>query len=145
MARMTLDFPEALVIHRHSLSVRITDMNYGRHLGHDALVSLLAEARACALASLGFPEWDLAGYPSVVADLTVTYQQEARFPEPLAVETAIPDPDGKALVVHHRLRNADGATVATARVTLLLVDLETRRPVAVPSDFTRALARARGA
>ena len=41
MERVKLDFPAEAVIHRHPMTVRVTDMNYGRHLGHDALVSLL--------------------------------------------------------------------------------------------------------
>ena len=45
MERVSQEFPNAAVIHRHPLTVRVTDMNYGRHLGHDALVSLLHEAR----------------------------------------------------------------------------------------------------
>ena len=90
MERVTLDFPVDDLIHRHALSVRVTDMNYGRHLGHDALVSLLHEARLQALMSLGFPEWDLEGYPSVVVDLAVQYQSEARFPDALVIETVIP-------------------------------------------------------
>ncbi|WP_447926455.1 MULTISPECIES: thioesterase family protein [unclassified Vreelandella] len=144
MERVTLDFPEAAIIHRHSLSVRITDMNYGRHLGHDALVGLIAEARAQALAALGFPEWDLAGYPSVVADLTVLYQREACFPEVLSIETAVPEPEGKALVVYHRVLNAQDQRVATAKLTLMLVDTAARQTVEVPAEVKRALAHARG-
>lgn len=145
MERATLDFPEEMIVHRHSLSVRITDMNYGRHLAHDALVTLLAEARANALAALSFPEWDMGGYPSVVAELSVTFQREARFPDQLVIETAIPEPEGKALGVYHRILNPQGERVATARVTLLLIDMSTGKPVAVPDAFARALAAARGA
>lgn len=55
MERVSLEFPNAAVIHRHPLTVRVTDMNYGRHLGHDALVSLLHEARMQAFAALDLP------------------------------------------------------------------------------------------
>lgn len=146
MERVTLDFPMDDLIHRHALSVRVTDMNYGRHLGHDALVSLLHEARLQALLSLGFPEWDLEGYPSVVVDLAIQYQSEARFPDALVIETAIPQPEGKALTVYHRVMAEDGArTVATARLNLLIVDPAKGRPVAVPSPVIDALAKARHA
>ncbi|WP_447553477.1 acyl-CoA thioesterase [Vreelandella sp. EE22] len=144
MERVTLDFPETSIIHRHSLTVRITDMNYGQHLGHDALVSLLADARAQAFASLAYPEWDMAGYPSVVADLTVMYQRETRFADRLVVETAVPEPEGKALTVYHRVLNERDERVATARVTLLLLDPAAGKTVAVPCELKRALADARG-
>lgn len=141
MDRVRLSFPVDEVMHRHPLTVRITDMNYGRHLGHDALISLLHEARVAALASRGLSEGDLGGYPCVAADLAVQYQAESRWPDALVVETAIPAPARKAIGVYHRiLREADGATVATARINLMLVDPATGRPVAVPDVVRDALA-----
>ncbi|MGO2009993.1 acyl-CoA thioesterase [Vreelandella alkaliphila] len=143
MERVTLDFPTAAIIHRHPLTVRVTDMNYGRHLGHDALVSLLHEARVHAFAALGLPEWDMQGYPSIVADLAVQYQSEARWPDALVVETAVPEPQGKALTVYQRICHAEtDKVVATARVNQLLLDLSSGRPVKVPDDVAQAIARA---
>ena len=75
MERVKLDFPAEAVIHRHPLTVRVTDMNYGRHLGHDAIVSLLHEARVQAFRGTEFAEWDMCGYPSLVADLAIQYTQ----------------------------------------------------------------------
>ncbi|TVM08154.1 MAG: thioesterase [Halomonas sp.] len=144
MERVKLNFPTDAVIHHHSVSVRVTDMNYGRHLGHDALVSLLHEARSQALMAVGYPEWDLAGFHSVVADLAVQYQSEARCPDVLVVETAIPDPAGKALSVYHRVLADEGARlVATARLNLLVMDSTAGNPVAVPAEVVQALAKAR--
>ncbi len=104
MERVRLEFPEADLVHRHPLTVRITDMNYARHLGHDALVSLLHEARSHAMASLGLGEADLVGHASVVADLAMQFQAEARWPDALVVETAsgrpavVPEAVSRAIV-----------------------------------------------
>lgn len=144
MERVKLDFPAEAVIHRHPLTVRVTDMNYGRHLGHDALVSLLHEARIQAFAALDLPEWDMHGHPSVVADLAVQYQNEARWPDALVIATAVPEPQGKALTIYQRVYHADSEQiVATARVNQLLIDLATGRPVNVPQQVIQALAHAR--
>ena len=144
MERVKLDFPADAVIHRHPLTVRVTDMNYGRHLGHDALVSLLHEARIQAFAALDLPEWDMHGYPSVVADLAVQYQSEARWPDALTIATAVPEPQGKALTIYQRIYQADSQqVVATARVNQLLIDLATGRPVEVPEQVKQALSHAR--
>ncbi|WP_253449446.1 thioesterase family protein [Halomonas sp. Y3] len=146
MERVRLEFPETAIVHRQPLTVRVTDMNYGRHLGHDTLVSLLHEARIQALAALGLTEWDLGGYPSVVADLAIQYQSEARWPDALVVETAIPAPEGRAITVYHRVLHAEGGRpVATARLNVLLVDPATGRPEAVPEAVTTAIAGAGGA
>ncbi|EHJ92400.1 acyl-CoA thioesterase [Vreelandella boliviensis] len=144
MERVKLDFPAEAVIHRHPLTVRVTDMNYGRHLGHDALVSLLHEARIQAFAALDLPEWDMHGYPSVVADIAVQYQSEARWPDALMIATAVPEPQGKALTIYQRIYQTESQqVVATARVNQLLIDLATGRPVEVPEQVKQALSHAR--
>lgn len=143
MERIKLDFPETAILHRHPLTVRITDMNYGRHLGHDTLVSLLHEARIQAFGALGLTEWDMGGFPSVVADLAVQYQSEARWPDALVIETAIPEPAGKAITVYQRIRHAEGGRpVATARLNVMLVDPAQGRSVAIPDGVRQAIAGA---
>lgn len=144
MERVKLDFPAEAVIHRHLLTVRVTDMNYGRHLGHDAVVSLLHEARIQAFAALDLPEWDMHSHPSVVADLAIQYHSEARWPDALLIETAVPEPQGKALIIYQRIYQADSEQlVATSRVNQLLIDLATGRPAEVPTQVIQALANAR--
>lgn len=140
MERVRLEFPDADLRHQHPLTVRITDMNYGSHLGHDAVVSLLHEARSQAFQALGLSEADMGGYPSVAADLAVQYQAEARFPDALVVDTAIPAQTGKVVTVYHRIRReADAKVVATARINLMLIDLQTGRPVTVPDEVRERL------
>ncbi|MFM9270673.1 acyl-CoA thioesterase [Halomonas elongata] len=140
MERVRLEFPEADIRHCHPMSVRITDMNYGRHLGHDAVVSLMHEARVQALASRGLSEGDMEGYLCVVADLAVQYQAESRWPDALVVDTAIPAPSRKAIAVYHRLRReSDDRSVATARLNLMLIDPDTGRPAPVPATLADRL------
>ena len=40
------------------ITVRVTDLNYGGHLGNDKLLSLIHEARVAFLACFGFSEMD---------------------------------------------------------------------------------------
>ncbi|MDN6321952.1 MAG: acyl-CoA thioesterase [Halomonas sp.] len=144
MERVKLEFPAEAIIHRHPLAVRVTDMNYGRHLGHDALVSLLHEARIQAFAALGLSEWDMHGYPTLVADLAVQYQSEARWPDALIIATAVPEPQGKALTVYQRIYQAETEQiVATARVNQLLIDVASGRPIEVTEQIQQALVYAR--
>lgn len=144
MERVNLEFPAEAIIHRHPLTVRVTDMNYARHLGHDAVVSLLHEARVQAFSALDLPEWDMHGYPSMVVDLAIQYQREARWPDALMIATAVPEPQGKALTIYQRIYQVDSEqVVATARVNQLLIDIATGRPVEVPEQVLRALTHAR--
>lgn len=140
MERVRLEFPEDAILHQHPLSVRITDMNYGHHLGHDAVISLMHEARACALAHCGMTEGDMGGYPCIAADLAVQYQAEACWPDSLVIDTAIPEPGSRVITVFHRIRRErDSRVVATARVNLMLLDPAAGRPVMVPEAVFSAL------
>lgn len=145
MERVRIEWPERAWRHEHGLGVRLGDMNYAHHLGHDALLGLLQEARGAALATLEVHERDIGGYPGVVADLMVQYQSEARWPDRLIIETAIPEPEGKALAVFQRASQAEtGRVVATARLTLLLVGPDAG-VVALPSAFVARLTAMEGA
>ena len=55
MPRVKVTLPESFLF-TVELPIRITDLNYGAHLGNDALLSLLHEARVKFLAHLGQPE-----------------------------------------------------------------------------------------
>ena len=43
------------------MTVRITDLNYGGHLGNDTMLSLIHESRIAFLARHGFSEMDCGG------------------------------------------------------------------------------------
>ena len=58
MARIKLDLPGRFPFSTE-LRVRITDVNYGGHMGNDALLGLLHEARVQFLAHYGLSELDI--------------------------------------------------------------------------------------
>ena len=144
MERVRLEFPEMDTVHRHPLPVRVGDMNYGRHLAHDTAISLLHEARAHMFGALGFHEWDVCGRPSVVADLAIQYRAEARWPDALVVDSAIPAAQGRGFSVYQRLwRPADERTIALARVGVVLLDSASGKPSDLPEAFAEALTKAK--
>ena len=67
MARVKLTLPD--VCHfQTEVTVRIGDINYGGHLGNDAVLSLAHEARLQYFKSLGYSEIDIEGVGIVLAD-----------------------------------------------------------------------------
>ncbi len=87
MARVTIDMPGSYIF-TTQLDVRISDINYGNHLGHDAFVSLLHEARVRFIHSLGYTEADIEGMAIVISDLAVVYKAQAFHGDSLKVEIA---------------------------------------------------------
>ncbi len=58
MARIKIDLPDSFYFST-LFSVRITDLNYGAHVGNDTVLSFIHEARVRYLQSLGYSELNL--------------------------------------------------------------------------------------
>ena len=66
MARIKIDLPESFSFST-SITVRITDLNYGAHVGNDTVLSFIHEARFHYLQSLGYTELNLEGVGLIMA------------------------------------------------------------------------------
>ena len=73
MARIHLNLPAHFPFCAE-LRVRITDVNYGGHMGNDALLGLLHEARVQFLAHYGLSELDIGGLGIIMADSVIVYK-----------------------------------------------------------------------
>lgn len=125
--------------------VQPRDINYGGHLAHDSLVSLVAVARARMFFSLGFSELNLGdGRTGVLmADLAVNYRSEAFLFDELLVESHAGELTRTGFRLFHRVVR-DGAArarlVALAETGLTCFDYKSKKIAAVPPEFIEAIA-----
>jgi acyl-CoA thioesterase FadM len=139
VARVEIVF-EGPVLFRHELDVRVSDLNYGNHLGHDALVGLLHEARVRFLGRCGLHELDVAGASMVMASLAVRYRAEAHLGERLSVEVAAGDVSSRLVELRYRVRSLDrDRIVADASTVMACLDPATGRVITVPAVLRDAL------
>ncbi|WP_404419972.1 acyl-CoA thioesterase [Marinospirillum sp.] len=138
MPRIKLEFPEK-VVYCHQLNLRINDINYGQHLGHDTLVTLMHEARCSWLAESDLSELSIDGGQVgwVVAELAVNYKVEAFYPDQLSIELAIGDIGSKGLEIYHRVLRGDGKVVALAKTGMVFFDYEAHQAAAIPESFRK--------
>lgn len=142
MARIVLELPASLPF-ATEIDVRVTDLNYGGHLGNDAMLSLIHEARHRFLQHHGMAERDVAGTRLVLADAAIVYRREVFAGERLRFEVGIGDVARVACDLCYRVvRPADGQLVAEAKTGLVFLDPATRRPVTVPAAVQALRARA---
>jgi acyl-CoA thioesterase FadM len=59
-----------------AIPVRITDLNYGGHVGNDQILSMIHEARVQYLSFYGFDEMNLAGVGLIMRDVTIEFKSE---------------------------------------------------------------------
>ena len=67
------------------LRVRISDINYGGHLGNDSLLSLIHEARLRFLKKYGFTELNIEGRDLITVDSVIIYKAEVFHGESLKI------------------------------------------------------------
>jgi acyl-CoA thioesterase FadM len=124
------------------LTVRITDLNYGGHLGNDKLLSMIHEARAAFLGNHGFTEMDCGGVSLTMGDAALVYLSEAFAGDILRFEVAAGEPTKKSFRLYYRVtRPADGRGIALAETGMVCFDYRTRKIKSLP-EVVRAICTA---
>ena len=140
MARIKLDLPEQFAF-ATELPVRITDINYGQHLGNDAVLAFLHETRVRFLQSHGLSEVDVGGCGLIMTDAVIVFKAQARQGDVLRCEIAAQDVGALGCDFVYRLtRPADGVEIARAKTGIVCFDYARGRPVRAPEPFLRACA-----
>jgi len=142
MPRVQIDQPEHYPF-ATPIAVRISDTNYGGHLGNDALLSLLHEARLRFFQALGYrSELDLDGDAIIMADSAIQYRSEAFQGQTLCFEVAACDLGKYGCDIVYRVSDRDdGREVALAKTGVLFFDYDQRRVQPLPGHFAAALQR----
>lgn len=137
MARVKVDLPDTFQF-KTEIPIRIDDINYGGHLGNDAVLSILQEARVQMLKALGWSEVDADGAGMIMSDATVMYKSEAFHGDVLTIEIAVADMSGVGCDVFYRVTNKmSGKEVVRAKTGLVFFDYAKRKVVPVPQQFRK--------
>lgn len=125
---------------RYEVTLQPRDINYGGHLGNDALVTLIGEARANLLKTLGCSEGELGdGRTAIImADLVVNYRAEAFLFDVLCIDTHVGELSRHGFRLFHRVTR-DNTVIALAETGLMAFDYRQRTIAPVPDTFIRAL------
>lgn len=143
MARIEISLPNEFDFSTN-IPIRIGDINRGFHLGHDAIVLILEEARVQFLSSLGYTEQANTnkGTGYITADAGVIYKRQARYGQTLKVEVAVTDFTDKSFDIVYRISDASsGIEIARAKTGTLFFDYQIQKVVAVPDDFRKKFSR----
>lgn len=120
------------------LTVQARDINYGGHLGHDAAVSLLHEARRRWLAAAGYDEAGIGGAGLIMLEIEVHYGAEAFWADRLRVDMAVTGLGAARCEFRYRVGRT-GREVLRARTLMGFFDYAARRVVRRPAEFLTRL------
>lgn len=139
MARVKLELPEAFSFSTE-LTVRITDLNYGGHLGNADTLVLIHEARVRFLKSYGYSEVDIEGCGIIMIDAVIQFKSQAFAGDVLVIEVAAADFSRLGCDIFYRLTNKEtGTVVAVAKTGVSVFDYENQKRVSPPAVFVKKL------
>lgn len=139
MARITIDLPHTFPFSTE-LEVRITDINYGQHLGNDAVLALVHEARVRFLAAHGMTEKDVGGCGLIMADAAIVFKSQGRYGQRLRISIAIRDPGAAGFDFVYQLCDAQtGMEVARVKTGMVFFDYTRNRIARMPEAFKALL------
>jgi len=120
--------------------VRITDLNYGGHVGNDSLLSLLHEARVQFLRKFEYSEKNVEGHGIIMTDAALVYKSEIFYGEKLTIDIGVTDLQRHGLDVTYRV-STNGKEVARAKTGIVFFNYEKRSITSMPSEFRSHLAQ----
>ncbi len=141
MARIKLQLPEQFPFET-IIPIRITDLNYGGHVGNDTILSIVHEARLQFLKNAGYSELNLEGAGLIMSDVSIQFKQELFYGESVRVEIAASEFSRVGFELYYRLSKtaADKSIlVAIAKTGMVCYDYTNKKISAVPAGVKERL------
>src|SRR5687767_2887094 len=121
MSRIQIDLPEKFLF-TTELTVRASDLNYGNHVGHDTVLTLMQEARVNFYRTLGFKnELNFEGsIGQVIADVAVQYKSESFLADELIIKIGVSDFTKYGFDMFYLMENkSTGKEVARSKIGIV--------------------------
>lgn len=139
MPRIKIELPKKF-IYKTEIPIRITDINYGGHLGNDSLLSIIHEARVRFLKHLSYSESDVEGNGIIMIDAAVQFKSEGFYGDELVIEIAVNDFTGIGCDIVYVLTNKNsGKEIALAKTGIVFFNYEKRKTAPVPAEFKKKI------
>jgi acyl-CoA thioesterase FadM len=122
------------------IAVRITDLNYGGHLGNDRLLSIIHEARYAFLSNHGYSERDCDGCSLILGDTAVVYYNEAFRGDVLRIEVSASEPTRCGFRIFYRVsRKGDNTLIALVENGMVCFDYTVKEIQPLPESVKTKL------
>lgn len=141
MNRIKINLPEQFSFSTH-LQIRVTDLNYGGHVGNDTVLSILQEARQQFLQSRGYAELRVEEYGLIMADAMVEYKKEMNHLDQIKIEIVATDFDKIGFDLYYRVtiqKNGEEILAVRAKTGMMLFDYQLGKKVSMTEKIISVL------
>ncbi len=138
MKRVRIEFPRDLT-YTVEEKVRVGDLNYGNHLGNDAVLALLHQARMEFLGSFGWSEMDMGGLGLIMTDSMIEYKSEGFFGERLKIKVGFGDYSRVGFDLYYLIEKEDSVVLAKAKTGMVYYDYQLKKVCSIPEEVLKII------
>jgi acyl-CoA thioester hydrolase len=132
MSRTKVDLPEDFSF-QTTIPIRITDVNYGGHVGNDTVLTLLHEARMQFLKYHGFSEMDFGGVGLIMSDVIIEFKKEIFYGEEIKIFISASNFSKIGFdVLYLVVKSQQEIVVAKAKTGMVCYDYKLKKIVSIP-------------
>ncbi|MFM7838205.1 MAG: acyl-CoA thioesterase [Chitinophagaceae bacterium] len=143
MNKIQIELPETFHFSA-SLTVRIAEVNYGGHVGNDALLSLLHEARLQFLHHHHYEEMNVGGVGLIQVDVGVQYKAELFYADHLRIWVAAGSFSNTGFDLYYKVEKVKPDSTqlaAVAKTGMACLDYTTKKIKPLPPGVAEELSR----
>jgi len=137
MARVKIELPASFPFST-MIPVRITDLNYGGHVGNDTVLSLIHEARMQFLQQYGHSELNFGGIGMIMSDVAIEFKNELFYGDKVSASVAIAEISKITFALYYKLEKETGngsVLVAAARTGMVCFNYTTKKMAPFPESI----------
>jgi acyl-CoA thioester hydrolase len=135
MGRLKIHLPDKFIFST-SIPVRISDLNYGGHVGNDSILSIIHEGRMQFLRQFNFTEIDCGGVSLIMSDVCIEFKHELFYGDKVNISITSGYVSKVAFDLFYKLEKSSGkkiVVVALAKSGMVCYNYELKK-VAVISE-----------
>lgn len=120
-----------------NIPVRITDINYGGHVGNDTILSILHEARVQFLNNYGYSELSCGGAGLIMSDVGIEFKSELFYGDTIIASVTASEFSKVGFDIYYKLeKQVDGkkTIIALAKTGMVCYDYANKKIAAVPGE-----------
>lgn len=135
MARIKIDLPEKFSFSA-KLDIRITDVNYGGHVGNDTILSYLQEARTKFFEQFGYTELNIEGVGTILSDVGIIYKAEIFYNDEIKIYAGASNFEKVSFELYYKIEKRTGdnewRTAVIAKTGIVFFDYTSKKVAAIP-------------
>lgn len=135
MSRFKIEQPDSWHFETQ-IPVRITDLNYGGHVGNQHFLTYMHEARVQWLTQEGWSEMDVEGVGLIMSDAAVRFRREIFYGSTLQIKLAVAELGMSSFTLIYGLYDAVSSEwLGSGQTGMAFMDYSNRKLATMPPSF----------